>query len=290
MNLPANIQKSVSKYEPIQTGELKLYPVKVDLYDEFTMAKSALEVMHQSLPVALLRVPLLSAFYQMDYEAGKSGKPMTGLFSRALLGLALSLRLGEGKDIADRMGAFQVIVKRDNPAKLVRLQFTDSDGRKLTIEPSQYKELRQIIAAQNGVRLEDDRANPDIVKARKDMIAGGAKLDFSIDALISFAAAVCGVEESEIYQWPILKLTRRTDAYQTMLAYLVCGIGEASGATWKNGNPVPHPIFHRIDDGSGLASPMKSGANGKPSAQIKTNVQAIEAQLSASNNNQPIIH
>lgn len=280
-NLPLYIKKTVSRYKPIEAHGLVLYPILVDEYESFLMARVALEVMHQSLPVALMRKPLLSAYYQMDYEALTSGQPIPGLFSCALLGLALSLRLGYGKDDAERIRMFQVRIDPDNPSDLVSVQFTDADGNEKTIEPSAYKELRKIIAAQNGVRLESETANPDIVKARKDMNAGEDALDFNADALISFAAAMSHVDENEIYQWPILKLTRRTDAYQTMLAYLVCGISEASGASWKNGNPVPHPIYPKKESWRGFASPMMSNS---PHAAVGGNnraedLQKIESQI-----------
>ncbi len=283
--LPLKIKKAVSRYEPIETHGLVLYPILADEYDDFLVARVALEVMHQSLPVALMRKPLLSAYYQMDYEAMSSGQPIPGLFSCALLGLALAMRLGEGKDMAERIECFRIVVDHEKPYNLVSLQFTDNDGNKKTIKPSEYKELREIIAAQNGVKIESDTANPDIVQARKDMNADSANLDFSIDALVSFAAAMSREDESEVYQWPILKLTRRTEAFQTMLAYLVCGIGEASGASWKNGNPVPHPIFKKREDGRGFASPVTQNSenaafgaeNRYTNAQV--DIEAIESQI-----------
>lgn len=277
--LPLSISKRISRYENIEINGLILHPILVKNYEEFLMARTALEVMHQSLPVALMRVPLLAAFYQLDYDARRNGAPPVGLFARALLALALALRLGEGQDPEERLQAFKVVTDRENPTRLSKLLFLDGDGNMREIDPARFKELREIIAAQNGVRLEADTANPDIVQMKKDMNAGGANLDVNIDTLRSFAAAMERVDETEIDEWPILKLTRRTEAYQTMLSYLVCGIGEASGATWKTGNPYPHPIFRRVDDGAGLASAF-GGAGA--SAEIKNKAQAIEAQITNS--------
>ena len=277
--LPLSIQKSIGRYEAIEACGLTLWPVKVYEYSEFLMARTALEVMHQSLPVTLMRVPLLSAYYQLDYDARLNGTPPVGLFARALLALALALRLGEGQEPEERLQAFKVMTDRENPARLSKLLFHDDDGNVKEIDPADFRELRKIIAAQNGVRLEADTANPDIVRMKKDMNAGGVSLDMNIDTLRSFAAAMERVDETEIDEWPILKLTRRTETYQTMLSYLVCGIGEASGATWKGGNPYPHPIFRRTDDGVGLASSF-SGA--EASAELKDKAQAIEAQITNS--------
>lgn len=248
--LPMHIQKSIQNYQDITVDGIILHPVLVGEYDEFLLARPALEVLHQSLPVALLRVPLLSALYQMDYEARLNGKPVTGLFFRALIGLSLSLRLGAGEELEERVKRFNVIVERENPARLVGLRYKDEGGEEREIKPSAYKELRQIIAAQNGVKLESDRADPELVKAEKDLAEmNGISLDASIDELIHSIAAISGVDESDIYQWPILKLHKRQQSYQRILNFLICGIGQVSGTTWKGGNPHPSPFFDKLDEG-----------------------------------------
>lgn len=265
MELPMNIQKAVRKYEPIKNGGLTLYPVLVAEYDTFSVARPALEVMHQSLPVALMRIPLLSALYQMDYEAALAGTQPSGLFSRALLALALSLRLGEGLTLEERVGQFHIAVDRQDPKRLKCLRFTDKDGETKEIAPVQFQELRQIIAAQNGVRPESDFANPEIVKAKQKMASvGSIRLDVKLDDLIAAVSALSGVDEAEIEDWPILKLERRSASYQRILSYLVCGIGEMSGTSWKGGNPTPHPFFQREDDGSGLFSSVTERGDREP--------------------------
>lgn len=263
-DLPILIQKSIRRYEPVTVDGLTLWPVKVREYDDFLMARVALEVLHQSLPVRFLRMPLLSALYAMDYEARVSGKPMTGLFSVALLGLALSLRLGEGEAPEERMGRFRIAVDRNDPSKLLRLRFIDADGEEKAIEPRRYGELRRIIAAQNGVKLESDRADPDLVQAEKDLAdMNGISLDATVEDLISGVAALAGVDEAEIEEWPILKLQRRQTSYQRTLDYLICGIGQVSGTTWKGGNPHPSPFFDRLDeDGFGAHMALGDFAGG----------------------------
>lgn len=210
-------------------------------------------------------MPLLSALYAMDYEAVLNGKPAAGLFSRALLMLALSLRIGEGRSIEDRVNAFRLGVDRENPAKLLRLQFSDADGTEKEIAPAQFGRLRQIIAAQNGVKLESDEANPDIVKAKKDMESASAgRLDADLDTWISAVSALTGTPEEEIDDWPILKFQRRSDAIVRVLNFVVCGIGECSGmVSWPKGNPTPHPFFARLDGGSGILTPMGGSADGQ---------------------------
>lgn len=259
MELPLNIFQAANRYKPIEVDGLTVYPIPVRFYTEFLMARPALEVLHQSLPVAMMRIPLLSALYQMDYEAVLMEKPIVGLFSRALLMLALSLRLGEGLGTEERMRQFRMMVDPENPARLIALRFTGEDGEEHDISPASYQKLRPIIAAQNGVKLESDSANPDIVKARKDMASANAgMLEPNIEDLISAVSALTRTDEEAIDEWPILKLEKTSKAYERILGYIVCGVSEGSGATWKTGNPVPHPFFAKADNGAGLFAPLGS--------------------------------
>lgn len=270
MELPRSIYQSIRTYKEIEMDGLVLWPVRVYEYDDFSAARPALEVMHQSLPVALMRMPLLSALYRMDYEMAIQGKPPTGLFSRALLVLALSLRLGEGEEMEERVKLFQVVVDREEPEKLISLRTMGRDGEIIEIKPELYQKLRPIIAAQNGVKIESDLANPDIVKAKKAMASAGAvQLDAKIEDLISAVATLSGTDEAEIEEWPILKLENRSRAYQRILSYLVCGIGEVQGTTWKTGNPTPHPFFAKKDTGGGLFTAMGEKQDSTPASVRK---------------------
>ena len=280
-DLPMHIQKAAARYKPIETSDLTLYPVIVAEYDDFLMARPAIEVMHQSLPVALMRVPLLSALYQMDYEAALSGQPTTGLFSRSLLALALALRLGEGQDTEARVNSFQVAVDRENPAKLLLLRFADAEGHLHEITPAKYALLRKIIAAQNGVKIESDKANPDIVRAEKlKASVNDLQLDVNIEDWISGISTITGIAEDEIDDWPILKFQRRSESIQRILSYVICGVGECSGTTWKSGNPTPHPFFAKLQNGSGILTALGGGANGDTAAPPKA---AQEFQTITSN-------
>ena len=268
--LPNDMRLKIRKYEPIITDGLTLFPVLVREYETFLAVRPALEVLHQSLPVAMMRMPLLSALYKMDYDAATSGKPPVGLFARASLCLALSLRLGEGKDAAGRVNMFGIAVDPKQPNRLTRLHFVDpASGEEKTISPVQFASLRRIIAEQNGIKLENDEANPDIVKAKKNMGASGVALNASVDDLISAAAVITRVDESEIEEWPILKLKRRTEACRRMIDYILCGIGEMQGTTWKGGNPTPHPYFARESEENGLFTDLGSSAPSSKTALPK---------------------
>lgn len=277
IDLPLNIQKSVRKYEVITVNGLELAPVLVREWDEFLIAQPALEVLHQTLPVRLMRVPLLSALYQMDFEAGTNGEETNGLFARALLALALSLRLGTGRSAQDRVRMFQIVFDPKVPSNLKKLMFVDNAGKVREILPAHFQLLRQIIAAQNGVRLESDKANPEIIKAEQKLASKSTMgINADVGDLIAAVAALSNVDESEIDEWPILKLHKRATAYRRIIDYAVNSLGEMNGVSWKGGNPVPHPFFEKIETVSGILTPL--GESGSSSIGISSSLPKAEQE------------
>ena len=83
-------------------------------------------------------------------------------------------------------------------------------------------------------------------------------LKATIEDAISAVAAFTGKDEADIEEWPILKLTNRQQSYQRMRDYVICGIGQMYGTTWKGGNPHPSPFFDRADEG-GFGAHMALG-------------------------------
>lgn len=250
-DLPRHIQRRIDRYEPVETDGLTLYPVRVEEYEDFLLARPALDFLQQSLPVALMSVPILQAFYAMDIESVQDSQAPTGLLGSSLLLLALALRIGEEEEPEKRIRRFQIIPRPDDPKRLKYLYFT-VDGEEIhTITPASFQRLRPILAAQNGVEILPDDTNPELLQAERDVLMKHSmNLNTSMESLVSGVAALSGVEEAEVYTWPILKLQNRQSALRRVLDYVVCGIGEASGTTWKNGNPCPHPFFDRVKEGS----------------------------------------
>lgn len=263
-NLSLAMRQAVWLGEPIEAEGLTLYPILVKELGSFAVARPALETLQQSLPVKWLSVPILSAYYGMDFEAAQEGTESSGLLYRAILLLALSLRLGEGRPDEERVNLIQFVIDPENPQKLKGLRFTVRGEERHEITPVQYSKLVPIMAAQNGVELPSADANPELVEAERDLAEmRGPKLDLSTEALISSIATLSGSEEAEIMNWTILKLRSRQETYNRLLHFLVCGIGEASGARWKGGNPYPSPFFDRLKEGSGALIAMEDFADGK---------------------------
>jgi hypothetical protein len=131
------------------------------------------------------------------------------------------------------------------------------------ITPVMFQRWLPILAAQNGLTIPDDTENPELLRTEAVLMSRKAlDLDAKIEDMISSISALCGVDEAEIYDWPIIKLNNRQKALKLAMDYIVAGIGEVNGTMWKRGNPYPHPFFHRNQNGSMAAIPMDEFAGG----------------------------
>ena len=245
-NLSLQIQREIRQYKPVTVGSLTLYPIKVKDFDSFQLARVSLEALQQSFPVALMSVPFLEAVYRLDYEAAVKGEPVTGLFSSTLLGLALALRLGEGQDVDTRLKQFTVRVDPKKPERIKSVSALLNCEQYIEITPVQYAKMRPIIAAQNGVKQYSEEANPDIVKADRDSASQGIQLIGGVEEEIEFVSLLNNTDDIE--DWAILKLHNKANAMKHVLDYVICGINEGAGCSWKGGNPYPHPFLERQED------------------------------------------
>lgn len=253
--VPDKIKAAIDVYQPIVVDGLTFHPIKVKDYAAFLSASPAIGFMQQSLPVAMLRMPLLEAYFRMDMaEDGEGG---TNLFYRAVLFLALAMRIREGKGVEDRTSAFVPIVYKDDPLRLKCIRFTVDGEEVREITPAQFQYLRPILAEQNGIEIPPEDANPELVRAEREIAeASSAKLNINAADKISFVAAMSHVDESEIYEWPVLKMERRERTWSHVMRFFLCGTAEAQCGTWKGGNPYPHPYYERTERGGGALRRM----------------------------------
>ena len=280
-NLSFEINKSIREYKPIEIDGLTLYPITVSRYEEFLWARKSLDFLQQSLPVDLMSLPLLDAYYRMEMRAISNGEQGIGLFSAALLLLGLALRLMPDGDAEQIFEKFTIVADRDDPTKLKCLRFVLNGEEIHQITPVQFARLRPILAAQNGVELESTDANPELLQADYDLATKDApNLDMSVEAMICAAALLTGKDEDEINEWAILKLHNRLSTAKNIMDYMICGIGATQGTSWKGGNPSPHPWFERIKDKNGGLIAIENFANGQ-------GLQAIQNAKSNNNKNIP---
>ena len=261
-DLSLEMAKAVRRFEPIETEGLTLYPIQVKDIDEFTTARPAIEFMQQSLPVAMLSKPLLQSYYTLELDAAKNGQPGSGLFYKCILFLLLAMRVGNGLPAEKRIELVDLELQANDPTRLKSvLIFVNGEVKRIT--PMQFQRLRPILAAQNGIELVSENANPELVQAERDLAEMNApKLQYRVDALKATVATFSGADESEMEEWPILKLLLRRDAVQRLAGYITCSFAEAQGGKWKHGNPFPSPLYDREIDYCGGLIDMSTFAGG----------------------------
>ena len=69
MELSRNIKRAADRYEPVETAGLTLWPIRVCEQEEFELARPAIDVIQQALPVRYAVMPLLTAYWVMDLES-----------------------------------------------------------------------------------------------------------------------------------------------------------------------------------------------------------------------------
>lgn len=272
--IPEKYLKSIHRYEPVETEGLRLYPIVVDEYEEFSMARAAIEFMHQSLPRTYLNMPILQAYYLLDSQSVADEQIPTGLMTRAVIFLALALRVGKGLPVEKRLAMFRPVVGENG--RLKHLIFTPDGEEFCKITPAMFQRMRPILAAQNGLVIPEEDANPELVEAENELARQKAPtLDVSLETLISSIATLCKVEEKEIYDWPIAKFHNRQKSIHRILDYIICGVAEAQGTKWKKGNPNPSPFFERKKEGSAAKVALADFAGG---AALNTVSEGYENQ------------
>lgn len=261
-DLSPEVARAIRRFEPIETECLTLYPIRVKDIIEFTIARPAIEFMQQSLPVALLSKPLLQAYYTLELDAAVNGQPGGGLFYKSILFLLLALRAGDGLPDEQRMELVNFELKENDPTRLKSvLIFVNGEVKRIT--PMQFQRLRPILAAQNGIELLSENANPELVQAERDLAEmNSPKLQYRVETLKATIATFSGADEADMEEWPILKLLLRRDAVQRLVGFIACSFAEAQGAKWKHGNPYPSPLYDREIDYCGGLIDMSTFAGG----------------------------
>ncbi len=252
--LPERIQKAVNRYLPVSVEGIRLYPVLMDEYDEYAQTLPVLEFMPQALPPELAKLPILEAFAQIEItsralcEKEQAGKKREAFmpFSLCIQILILALRLGQGEKMKQRMERCRALFSESGFEKLV---FVGNEGEAIEITPRLFQRLWPILAAQNGAEFADEKANPEIVLAERQIAANKmpAMIPDPVNR-IAWVAYKCGCQEEEIYTWPIAKFLRRAEVIITDMNYLACKIGAMSGMVdygKAGGVPFPSPYLRR---------------------------------------------
>ena len=268
--LPAHIMEAVHSYRPVAINGFTLYPIRVRNYTQLLVARQGISFMQQSLPVELMNMPFLQALYRVDFDRTINGEPTTGLFASCLVALAYALRLTYWDEAAEEAcKRFTIEVDQNDPGKLKGLLFDINDDESMFMTPKQFNRVREVIAAQNGITIQEEDDNPELVQAEQDIANQKApNLDINVFSMVHSIAALTHTDEAEIFDWPVLKLHHRMESFKKILDYMVCGIGESQGTKWKGGNPCPNPWFDKINTGKGGLVALSEFAGGQATQTI----------------------
>lgn len=248
-------QDAVRRGKPIMWNGLTLFPILVSDYLQFSDAKMGLMVSQQTLPVKYVCMRFLEALYAMDYDAKHDGIQESGLFVRLMIFLKLALRLPVKKnEDGNEYVELYLATKPDEPRKLVSIKVKQDDVT-AEITPKNFGELRNILAAQNGIELPDETDNPDLIQAEHDIAAHNApnlKPDF--EALLYSIAVKSGAQPEQIYDWTVRRFMLTEQAITRTTGHLIAALTEASGGKYKDGNPFPSWKYDRNEGSHALIS------------------------------------
>lgn len=269
MEIPYTIQRQIDTFQPIQVEGLTLHPVKVKDHGVFAACSHALAFAQRRLPVAMWSKPLLAAFFELDCQKLADGEPAAGLFAAVVT--LIHMAVFPDESIEDSLGAGKLSILTDSaePTKLRGIRVVSDDGEVL-ITPAKFQMIRRYIAAQNGVEIPPDGANPEILDADAEAMADQARdMDISTAHMITAVSALEHVSEAEIGEWALLRLDRHADAHRKILDYLLFGFAATQGAFRAGGNPVPHPWFPKKKDGTGSMIDAAGYLNGAARTAIE---------------------
>ena len=249
--------KAVLRGDPITWNDLTLFPILVLEYEKFNSAKSGIVLSQQTLPAKYAGLKYLEALYALDADRIQNGEPPVGLFSKAMHFLTLALRLPEKTDDqGKRYLPVRVIVKENDVSKLSAV-LIEVEGKDIKITPKDFNKLRILLAEMNGLELPNEAHNAELEEAERDLAARGSMgLHIDFEDMIYSVSVQSGVSVNDILEWPMRKFFKVKAAIDRGIGYRLAYLAEASGATYKRGNPWPSWVFDREKGLSSALIPM----------------------------------
>lgn len=268
--------RKIRRGEEIECLGLKFSPLYMKDYDVWMNAKTALTIRQSTLPVSLAVKPYLAAIFQMEIESQSMNGENIGLWASIMLILCLALRL----PFANCTDLIQPTLNEKNELKGLRIrQLLPDNDITVNITASQFERIRQLICAQNKEELPDESENPELVQAQIDLSKiHGTDLNISTSDLLASVAYKSNVREKDMDEWTIYEFISRHAAIQRDTMHGLNRIAEASGATWKTGNPYPSWCYERKEDMLGGFTPVGEllGKFGHDSSWIDNQMQQKE--------------
>lgn len=272
LNKWENIFDEEEHFESIK--DVRIYPITMKNYKDWLDAKPALTLRMSALPAALAVLPYISAVFTIEMQSALAGRPL-GMLARLAKLICLSQRM----DITQAGDIMRFSVDKSNNTKLVSVGIRTPGDKEVQFEPDEINLLRQKIAEINGEKLPDEAENAELVNsiAQKNEISA-VRLDADIYDLLDSVALACGIRVRDLKDWTIKEFERRRNTVDRAKRFTVNAIAEGSGASWKNGNPVPSWCYDRSEGMYGSFTPVSDlmGRLGSSEAWLNEQMERAE--------------
>lgn len=240
----ANTAQLAREGAPIEWRGLNFYPLLMRRYDEFLRFRSVLSLRMGTLPAKYLSMDYLTALWEMDMDAAKSGGQVAGAFYSAIALCCMALQI----DYTDKQFLQEnIVLAPDTPehVKIMCIALTQN-GHTVNVTPAEFsREIRPILALQNGVELPNESDNAQLIKSEEERLAlateyGDGGLQLNTETLIASVAYLSHVREREIYEaWTVREFENRRAAIERDKRYMLYAQAELSGfVSFKQGNPA----------------------------------------------------
>lgn len=239
-----NSTQLVREGAPLTWHGLNFYPFLMREYDEFLRYRAVLSLRMGTLPAKYLSLDYLTALWEMDMDALKANGKAAGAFYSAIALCCIALQI----DYTSERFLQENIVLASGPHGDAQIKYIvlTQDGHTVNVAPQEFsREIRPILAMQNGVELPDESENAQLVKSEEERLALAAEcgdngLQYSTDALVASVAYLSHVREKDIYEtWTVREFELRRAAIDRDKRYMLYAQAELSGfVSFKQGNPA----------------------------------------------------
>ena len=242
MNIVDKYSEELMKNEPISYAGLVLHPLKVKEYALYRIGQDSFELMQASLSPKLARLSWFPCLDALDREIKEqTGKP--GIY------MPCAVKVMEAALNLDPGSKFSAARNSQGNISAVMIQ-KDAGSQPVLLNMQQMRDVREIIAAQNGYEIPDEGWTLELYRAQKQLQkTGDAGLKFDLEELLYSVAVNTGENAEDIWEWSIKRFQLMQKAISRKLGYMICTTAEiAAQVKFTNGNPYPDWRLPRAAD------------------------------------------
>lgn len=255
---------------PVKFRSLLLYPITMDVYDEYLELKNVLTTRLGSLPVKYQCMNYLDAMFAIDLDNQIANGTTLGFFERCLRFLAYALRI----TYDPKQFITKVKMKQENNNIVLSHITIEQDGNTEEITSTDFAfTIRQILAEQNGFELPSETDNLELVQSyeqKKALSSKAQELHINLDDLVASVAYNAKLPLNAIYDMTVREFELLHRAIDRDKRYMLYNQAELSGmVSFKHGNPAPSWTYDAVDNSLGTVSLSDIQSN-NPSINLQT--------------------